>query len=183
MRTFMAKRPSKDEIWSVVAAVISMSGTCARLKVGCVLVDNHGRVCGTGYNGPASGLPNCIEHPCEGACVGVGKGTGTCDALHAEQNALITCKFPFEIDTCYVSTAPCRDCLKMLMGTSCKRIVFLDEYQHDKARDLWVSMGREWVQLKSPWAAMLSFILQNARYGSPEVDALIALLHEGEGEG
>jgi hypothetical protein len=32
------------------------------------------------------------------------------------------------------------------LNTSCRRIVFLDEYPHSDAKDLWIASGRDWVQ-------------------------------------
>jgi deoxycytidylate deaminase len=46
-----------------------------------------------------------------------------------------------------VTASPCMTCAKLLLNTSCKRIVFLEEYPHSASEGLWVSTGREWTKL------------------------------------
>lgn len=141
-------RPSKDEYFVMMASLVSQRGTCLRRKVGCVLVNARGHVIGTGYNGVASGLPHCnhiefksegdIEYPhaCEGANVPSGSSLDLCNAIHAEQNALLQCHNVFDIDTAYVTAKPCVSCMKLFMNTSCKRIVYLEDYPHPKTDEL-----------------------------------------------
>jgi len=38
-------------------------------------------------------------------------------------------------------------CCKLLLNTSCERIVFVEEYPHSAARELWEGAGRLWEQL------------------------------------
>lgn len=129
----------------------SRRSTCIRRQAGCVLANKRGHVISTGYNGVARDLPHCIDVPCAGAKHASGCGLGECEAIHAEANALLQCKDVFEIHTAYCTTAPCADqCVKMLMNTSCKRIVFLDDYpQSAAAKRLWTKYrDREWIQFK-----------------------------------
>lgn len=132
-------RPSRDEWLLSMAAVASWRATCARRKVGCVLADDQGRVLATGYNGPPSGFPHCtIESPCGGAGLPSGTGLELCEAIHAEQNALLQCRDVDRIHTCYVTTSPCVTCVKLLLNTPCQRIVFMIPYAHDEAaKALW----------------------------------------------
>lgn len=121
-------RISKDEMWLKVAEVISERSTCKRRSVGCVLIDGRGYILSTGYNGPAAGKVNCITSPCEGANLPSGVGLDKCQAVHAEQNALMQCSDIWKIDKCYVNCSPCIHCLKMLLNTGCQEIVFRDHY-------------------------------------------------------
>lgn len=141
------ERPSWDQYWSAIAKAVATRGTCPRRKVGSVLTTFDNRILSTGYNGKASGLVNCIDQNCEGAKYPSGQGLDKCEALHAEQNALLLCSDVRLIHTCYVTTSPCISCVKMLMGTGCMRIVFTTEYPHTESRDLWLNSkpGREWV--------------------------------------
>ncbi len=142
-------RPSKDELWLAVCAELSKQSTCARKGVGCVLLDKHGHVLSTGYNGVASGLKHCNENPedCEGSKYDKGEGLGKCKAIHAEQNALLQCSNVMAIHTCYVSTSPCEEqCIKMLLNTSCQRIVFTKEYSKSGKKE-WIKSGREWTDV------------------------------------
>jgi dCMP deaminase len=148
-------RPSKDVYFLRMAQLVATRATCARRQVGCVLVSGRGHVLATGYNGVAAGRPHCNEgHPCEGANLPSGTGLDLCQAAHAEQNALLQCHDVHEIETCYCTTAPCVTCTKLLLNTSCRRVVFVADYPHTQAAmQLWhgyqheVRCGREWIRL------------------------------------
>lgn len=159
-------RPSRD-IWALqLAQITAQRSTCLRRNVGCVLLNARGHVLSTGYNGVAAGQRHCNEeiihppmevehsrtirvtsHPfsCPGAQSPSGMNLDGCQAIHAEQNALLQCRDVYSIHTCYVTASPCITCTKLLLNTSCERIVFLDAYPHEAA-DLWVAAGRIWEQ-------------------------------------
>lgn len=151
-------RPSKDEYFIRMAELVATRSTCVRRAVGCVLVDRRGHVLATGYNGVAAGMPHCNEesisvtptlrggerrtfypNACPGACDGSGVGLESCEAIHAEDNALLQCPDPWAIDTVYVTVSPCVSCTKKLLNTSARRVVFRRPYAHDEAaRELWL---------------------------------------------
>lgn len=169
-------RISRDE-WAIqLAMTTAQRSTCCRRMVGAVLLNHAGHVLATGYNGVAAGLPHCNElgvrdtgrqffgkeqklleldpkdprsypNACSGAFSASGTNLDGCEAIHAEQNALLQCKDVREIHTCYCTASPCVTCTKLLLNTGCMRVVFVDEYPHPAARDLWTRAGREWVQL------------------------------------
>lgn len=157
-------RLTRDE-WAIKLAQLTANrSTCCRRAVGCVLLNEKGHVIATGYNGVAAGLPHCNESVETGyagisfdhlaheakpyACAGANAPSGTnldaCQAIHAEQNAMLQCKNVYEIHTAYVTASPCITCTKLLLNTSCQRIVFVEEYPHSHAKELWESAGREW---------------------------------------
>lgn len=141
-------RPSRDEWALKLALLTAQRTTCCRRAVGCVLLNERGHVVATGYNGVAAGLPHCNEiSPCSGAKAPSGTNLDGCQAIHAEQNAMLQCKNVYEIHTCYVTASPCMTCTKLLLNTSCQRIVFKDEYPHNEAQQLWEAAGRQWEQL------------------------------------
>lgn len=166
-------RPSKDSWALALAQVVKTRSTCVRRAVGCVLLDADGRVLATGYNGRASGLPHCNEadlpahfspdldvidgvnagrklypNACKAA---FGSASGSdldgCEALHAEQNALLQCPEVRDIRTAVVTTSPCVTCTKLFLNTGCQRIIYREEYPQEEARRLWETAGREWSQL------------------------------------
>ncbi len=167
-------RPTRDEWGLQLAQVTASRSTCLRRSVGCVLVDKRGHILATGYNGVAAGQKHCNDsirldnpppsgdswasltdlkcfyypHACPGAQSPSGTNLDGCQAIHAEQNALLQCGKVWEIDTCYTTTAPCMTCVKLLLNTSCQRIVFKEDYPHSEARVLWENAGRIWLQLK-----------------------------------
>lgn len=71
-------------------------------------------------------------------------GQDKCEAIHAEQNALLQCRDVYDIDTAYVTLSPCMACAKLLLNTGCKRIVFLEEWTDPTSRELWTRAEREW---------------------------------------
>lgn len=149
-------RPSVDEWAMSLAVATAKRSTCARRLVGCVLLDSRNHVMATGYNGVASGQPHCRDrvlgsypNACPGAFAPSGTMLDGCHAIHAEQNALLQCRNVYTVETAYCTTSPCMTCLKLLLGTTCKRIVILEPYPNlEAARDLWLSAnGRSWADL------------------------------------
>lgn len=139
-------RPPKDAINMAIAKTVATRTTCARRAVGAVAVDADGYLLGTGYNGQYTGSKHCNEgNPCPGATSASGTNLDGCAAIHAEQNLLLHCGDPRKIDTVYVTTSPCTSCLKLLLGTNTRRIVFEEEYPgSDISRELWTNSGRLW---------------------------------------
>ena len=154
-------RPSKDKTFLSIAKKLAKRGTCIRKQVGCVLVDELGQILSTGYNGVARGLPHCNDiyhgsdatsgdrvatypNKCAGADHDSGQGLEICEAIHAEQNALLQCFDVQHIHTVYCTASPCRHCMKLIMNTGAKRVVFLEEYSQS-SKDLADKAGIEWV--------------------------------------
>ena len=154
-------RPTRDE-WAIrLALLTARRATCLRRQVGCVFLDSRGHVLATGYNGVAAGLRHCNEvtervsntvlggapmfnNACPGAQSPSGTNLDECQAIHAEQNALLQCRDVYQLHTCYVTVSPCVTCAKLLLNTSCERIVFAVNYPHLAAKDLWEGAGRIW---------------------------------------
>lgn len=175
-------RISRDEWAMRLALTTAQRSTCCRRAVGAVLLDHQGHVLATGYNGVAAGQPHCNEmgtkdtgrqffgkqlnlpvldpkdpksYPfaCSGAFSPSGTNLDGCEAIHAEQNALLQCRDVREIYTCFCTASPCVTCTKLLLNTGCQRVVFLEEYPHPAAGELWTRAGRVWEQLILPESA------------------------------
>ena len=140
--TYVMDRPPVDFYFLRMAFLVSERGTCARRKVGCVFVNKRNHVIATGYNGNPSGFMHCIRQPCDGAKSKRGEDLDKCQAIHAEQNALLQCKDVYDIDRVYTTLEPCVHCIKLLLNTSAKQIIFGEKYVHDLARSLWEISGR-----------------------------------------
>ncbi len=138
-------RPPIDKVMIEIALCLAQRATCAKLAVGCVLTDRHSRIIGSGYNGTPRTLEHCTQVACAGACAPT--GSDLCIAVHAEQNAVLVCREPEQIVTCYTTHAPCLRCTKMLLNTGCERIIYFNEGFEMPAKTLWVSTGRRWSQL------------------------------------
>lgn len=163
-------RPDRDTWAMQMASLTAQRSTCCRRNVGAVLLNERGHVLATGYNGVAAGQLHCNEtvekfepypsgpnqfhrriqtfpNACSGAHSPSGTNLDGCQAIHAEQNALLQCRDVYAIHTCYVTASPCITCAKLLLNTSCHRIVFLENYPHSSAKELWESAGRIWQNL------------------------------------
>ncbi len=141
-------RPTKESYFLSMAELASSRGTCCRRKVGAVLVNKRGHVVATGYNGTPAGMDHCTRsNPCAGGSYPSGQGLEKCEALHAEQNALLQCKDVYDIHTAYVTASPCIHCTKLLLNTSCQRIIFKEEYPCEDAKKLWLKSGRDWISI------------------------------------
>ncbi len=161
-------RPTREQWAMGLAQLTALRATCCRRKVGAVLLNERGHVLATGYNGVAAGQPHCNDtlklsshtpgaasiitwpHACSGASAPSGQSLDACQAIHAEQNAMLQCRDVYAIHTAYVTASPCITCCKLLLNTSCQRIVFLEEYPHTSAKELWLSAGRVWDKLQLP---------------------------------
>lgn len=159
-------RAERDEYFLAMAALVSLRATCRRRRVGCVLVDVHRHVLATGYNGVARGRPHCLDEPCSGADLPSGMGLDQCQAIHAEQNAMLQCRDTQAIDTAYITVSPCVTCVKLLMNTGCKRIVFIENYTQLAARDIWTG---EWIHY-GPVDNVYAQLKMAAANGVPKFD-------------
>lgn len=92
-------RPTKDEYYLNIARAVAARATCLKHKYGAVIVKND-RIVATGYNGAPSGETDCLERgfcykesgalPVAEAARIHGTEWGTCVAVHAEQNAMLS---------------------------------------------------------------------------------------------
>lgn len=113
---------TKDAVWLDIAFAVSRRGTCARLRVGCVLVDRYGQVVSTGYNGAPSKMPHCTDVGCQlldGHCV---------RSVHAEVNALLQGGRRARGAIAYVTHEPCVRCSAILRQAGVKVVYFEHSY-------------------------------------------------------
>lgn len=82
-------RISKDEYYLGIALAVSKRSTCLRRHYGCVIV-NDDIIVATGYNGNPRGEDNCCDTGvCKREHAARYSGYENCNAVHAEQNAII----------------------------------------------------------------------------------------------
>lgn len=153
-------RPDIDVYMMGMALMASTRATCSRRSVGCVIVNRLNHIVGTGYNGPPRQLPHCGIELCPGMRASSGTQLDGCMAIHAEQNALLQCGNTDGIRAIYATTQPCLTCTKLLLNTSCERIVYLDPYPHIGATTLWIGAGRTIEQIHYEDAIQLKELFQ-----------------------
>jgi len=123
---FKKVRPSKDEYFMLIAKLVSLRGTCPRLRVGAIAVKD-GYILASGYNGSPSKMDHCID-------VGCLMVDGHCHrAVHAEQNVVAMAArkgISLEGAKLYVTNFPCDTCLKILINAGIKEIIYENMYQN-----------------------------------------------------
>lgn len=134
-------RPSWDEYWMKMTAVIAERSTCRRHHVGAIVVRDK-QLLSSGYNGASRGLTDCLELSCLRDELGIPSGTRheICRAAHAEQNAINQAAregIKLNNGTLYSTLNPCSICAKMIINAGIKDIVTYNESYPDKfAKDM-----------------------------------------------
>lgn len=157
----IVKRPSLDEYFLKVAAVVAERSTCRRHHVGAVAVkDKH--ILATGYNGAPAGLKDCLELGClrDEQSIPSGERHEICRAIHAEQNVIIQAALhgvSLEGSTVYATHTPCVLCAKMLTNARIKRFVSFGRYNDDAFINLFRETGIQ-VSIKDKPPGEISYL-------------------------
>ncbi|MFA4941213.1 MAG: cytidine/deoxycytidylate deaminase family protein [Patescibacteria group bacterium] len=141
------KRPSWDEYFMEILAIVGRRGTCDRGRSGCVIV-NDKRIISTGYAGAPAGLKHCDEvgHEMNTVKHEDGHETRHCvRTTHAEQNAIVTAaRFGIKLDgaTMYTKMTPCYACAKMIINAGIKRVVCQEDYHAgERTKEVFTEAG------------------------------------------
>ena len=137
------KRPDWDTYFLNIAKEISKRSTCLRRQYGAVVVRDN-KIISTGYNGAPRGIENCID---KGTCtrkeLGVppGERYELCEAVHAEQNAIINgtpdgmkeakiyvagFEYDGKDEGVLSDSKPCKLCDRMIKNAQLGEIIYLD---------------------------------------------------------
>ena len=133
-------RIDKDNYYLNIAEAVAQRSTCLRRQYGAVIVVGD-EIIATGYNGAPRGEVNCCDtgkcYRCEHSqpidCHAAQHGDqyGTCVAVHAEQNAIISAaRRDMQGATLYlaclsegVDPIPCNICDRMIKNAGITRVV------------------------------------------------------------
>ena len=129
-------RPSFQKIYLGLAASLGERSTCSLLNVGTVITSTDFRkVLAVGYNGNATGLPNCCDR----------EEAGNCGCLHSEENAVINCDSPRHVEKfVFVTHLPCTACAKRLINMgNVKKVFYGEDYRCQKSIELFNTVGIE----------------------------------------
>ena len=126
-----------DSYMIMLCMAAASRSTCARRQVGSIITNRSGLILSTGYNGVPHDFEHCIDSPCPGSDMPSGTGLDKCKAIHAEANAIIHCRDLNDADVLYCTDSPCIHCIKLVLATPIRKIVYLREYPHKEAIDLW----------------------------------------------
>lgn len=147
-------RPSADEYFLKLAAVVAERSTCLRRHVGAVAVrDKH--ILATGYNGAPAGAADCLELGClrNENNIPSGERHEVCRAIHAEQNVIIQAALhgvSLEGATIYATHSPCVLCAKMLVNARIKGYVSFGDYSDVTFVQLFKEAGIEYLKAERP---------------------------------
>lgn len=132
--TPIKRRPPFSEIYMRLAFLLSERSTCQRMGVGTVITStDYRKVLAVGYNGNASGLPNKCDRD----------EAGNCGCLHSEENAVINCDTPRNIEKCvFVTHCPCSACAKRLINLgNVVKVFYCNDYRNKDSLDLFKTVG------------------------------------------
>lgn len=132
------RRPSWDEYFIEISMVVSSRSTCLRRRYGAVIVKDN-VIVSTGYNGAPRGSVNCVDR---GTCrrqelnIPAGERYELCEAVHAEQNAIINGTpermkdatiyiAGFEDGDIFAEGKPCLLCRRMIRNAQIRQVVYL----------------------------------------------------------
>jgi dCMP deaminase len=115
-----------------MALIASTRSTCVRRRVGAVIVSGN-RILATGYNGSPSGARHCTDIGCLRQRLGIASGERheICRGSHAEMNAIAQAASsgtPINGCSVYSTHEPCSICVKLIINSGCRRIVFMNRY-------------------------------------------------------
>ncbi len=133
-------RIDKDTYYLEIAKAVAKRSTCLHRQYGAVIV-NHDEIIATGYNGAPRGEANCCDigicykdshdFPRDPKASVHGNQYGSCVAVHAEQNAIISAaRKDMQGATLYlasldeaVTPAPCNFCDRMIKNAGITKVV------------------------------------------------------------
>ena len=116
-----------DKYFMGVALLSAMRSKDPNTQVGACIVNEKKRIVGIGYNGLPFGCHD-DEFPWD-------KNDSFLDSkypyvVHAEPNAILNSSFPLDNCSLYVTLFPCHECVKLIIQSGIKEIVYLsDKYQ------------------------------------------------------
>ena len=127
-----------DNYFIEIAKVVTLRSTCLRRRYGALIVKDR-VIVSTGYNGSPRGVENCIDiQKCKRKELNIPSGERyeLCEAVHAEQNAIINGSpermkdatiyiAGFEENGDFADGAPCKLCNRMIRNAQIKEVVYL----------------------------------------------------------
>lgn len=131
-KTEVYKRPTWDEYFISIAEQVAKRSKDPSTKTGCVIVDEMNRSVSFGYNGFMAGCDESKmtqERPMKYYLV-----------IHAEMNAILFSKRDLSGCVLYSLYAPCENCLKFIVQTGIRKIIYKNSVVESKANNIKKSM-------------------------------------------
>lgn len=116
-----------DEYFMGVAVLSAKRSKDPNTKVGACIVNSEKRIVGIGYNGFPYGCDDDVFPWCND---GDFTDTKYPYVVHAEPNAILNSTTKLTNCTLYVTLFPCHECVKLIIQSGIKEIVYLsDKYE------------------------------------------------------
>ena len=112
----MDSRPSWSTYFISIAYLSATRSIDPHTKHGCVITSQDNKILSIGYNGAASRLNNNkipLTRPDKYQYI-----------LHAEDNAILNCRFPLDNSIFYITGEPCTSCLNKILQVGASKIVY-----------------------------------------------------------
>jgi dCMP deaminase len=132
---------------------VAKRSTCTRAQVGAVIVRGRS-ILATGYNGSPAGMPHCLDVGClvyESRTPDGNIEENCFRTIHAEINAIAQAArngSSIAGADVYVTHTPCIHCLKVLVNTGVKRVVYAKAYKLDTIEELLDRSGMQLQQVE-----------------------------------
>lgn len=124
---------SWDEYFMGVAMLSAMRSKDPNTQVGACIVNQNKRIVGIGYNGLPFG---CSDDKFPWNRDGDFLDTKYPYVVHAEPNAILNATNNLNDATLYVSLFPCNECMKLIIQSGIKEIVYLDDKYNGTPSDI-----------------------------------------------
>lgn len=124
---------SWDEYFMGVAVLSAKRSKDPNTKVGACIVNPEKRIVGIGYNGFPYG---CNDDVFPWVNEGEFSDTKYPYVVHAEPNAIINSTTKLTGCTLYVTLFPCHECVKLIIQSGIKHIIYMSDKYRGTASDL-----------------------------------------------
>jgi len=121
-------RITRDEMFMDIARIVAKRGTCRRLQVGCIIIDENNRVISIGYVGSPPGKPHCLDE----GCIFDENEPGCQRTIHAEVNAIgyaARVGTPIVNGSLYTTVSPCYKCAQLVVSAGITEVVYGEFYR------------------------------------------------------
>lgn len=120
-----------------ITQLLAEESKCISLHVGAVIVKDF-RIISMGYNGTVASYINCREAFVQRHFISANHSSWS-DAheIHAEMNAIMFAAkngIALEGATLYCTHEPCDHCLKNIIQTGIKKVIYINPYKKEKCK-------------------------------------------------
>ena len=131
-----------EEMFIKIVELTAEQSNCVKYNVGCIAVRDN-RIISQGYNGTISGFTNCkdkfhginMDLPINRD---IHNKWSSAFEVHAEMNVLTHAAkegISLKDTTLYVTHHPCNNCMKHIIASGVKEVIYINDYQDNNIQD------------------------------------------------